>query len=189
MWYCWISFKNSLNADKYLKKMVSSMAHRGPDADGFFNDNNIGIGHRRLSIIDLNERSNQPLYSNDGRYLIVFNGEIYNYKKLKSKIIDKYDFKTDSDTEVLLASYIVYGKNFINELNGCFAFAIYDKIDKKLFISRDRLGIKPFYFYYDENIFVFSSEIRSILSTGLIKKEINHLGLKTIFMFSIYFIS
>ena len=87
MWYCWISFKNSLNADKYLKKMVSSMAHRGPDADGFFNDNNIGIGHRRLSIIDLNERSNQPLYSNDGRYLIVFNGEIYNYKKLKSKII------------------------------------------------------------------------------------------------------
>ena len=175
--------KNSLDANKYLKKMVSSMAHRGPDADGFFNDNNIGIGHRRLSIIDLNERSNQPLYSDDGRYLIVFNGEIYNYKKLKSKIINKYDFKTDSDTEVLLASYIIYGKNFINELNGCFAFAIYDKIDKELFISRDRLGIKPFYFYYDENIFLFSSEIRSILSTGLIKKEINHLGLKQFLCF------
>ncbi len=169
--------KKKINVTNHLETMVSSMIHRGPDAGGLHIEQYFGIGHRRLSIIDLNDRSNQPFFSNDKRYLIVFNGEIYNYLNLKAEIGNKYRFRTNSDTEVLLASFLTYGKSFINKINGCFSFAIYDKRRNELFFARDRLGIKPFYFYLDKHFFLFASELRAILSSGLVKKDINFLGL------------
>ena len=170
--------KKQTNVNSYLKSMVASMAHRGPDADGFQIEESLGFGHRRLSIIDLNDRSNQPFFSNDKRYFIVFNGEIYNYLDLKEEIGGKYKFNTNSDTEVLLAAYIVYGKSFINKINGCFSFAIYDSQQiYNIFCSRSSLGIKPFYFYFDKDFFLFASELRAILASGLVKKEINVMGL------------
>jgi asparagine synthase (glutamine-hydrolysing) len=175
--------KKTINVTNYLETMVSAMTHRGPDADGFHIEKNFGFGHRRLSIIDLNDRSNQPFFSNDKRYFVVFNGEIYNYLDLKVEIGNKYKFKTNSDTEVLLASYLVYGKSFINKINGCFSFVIYDKQQNELVFARDRLGIKPFYFYFDKNFFLIASELRAVLSSGLVKKDINHLGLNQFLSF------
>ena len=155
-----------------IKSMTKAMSHRGPDADGHFVEPNIALGHRRLSIIDLNPESNQPFLDNSQRYSMVFNGEIYNYKSIKSEISD-YNFKTNSDTEVVLAAYIKWGSSFLKKLNGMFALAIWDKEKSELFVARDRVGIKPFYFFQKENFFIFSSEIRSILSTGIVPKKLN----------------
>ena len=175
--------KNPLNLNNTIKNMVKSVSHRGPDAFGYHIKDDYALGHARLSIIDLNERSNQPLYDESGRYFIIFNGEIYNFLDIKSKIGNKYKFLTSSDTEVLLAAYIIFGKNMLEILNGCFSFAIYDKEKKILFFARDRLGIKPLYYYYDEHFFIISSEIRQILFSGLIKKELDYNGINHIIQY------
>lgn len=160
----------SIDRSSIITKMNDSIAHRGPDNSDFYSDDSISLGHTRLSIVDLSKKGNQPMYSNDKRYIIVFNGEIYNFNELRSKL--KYNFRTSTDTEVVLASYLKWGKECLNHFNGMFAFAIWDKIDKELFIARDRLGIKPLYYYFGESIFIFSSEIRSILKSNLIKKKV-----------------
>jgi asparagine synthase (glutamine-hydrolysing) len=151
--------------------MTAAIRHRGPDAEGVFAGDGIMLGHCRLSIIDLSKGANQPFSDNSDRYTIVFNGEIYNYKEVKDTI--DYPWKTSSDTEVILAAYIRWGKDCLQYLNGMFAFAIWDQQDKILFMARDRMGIKPFYYYHDQGLFIFSSEIRSILQTGLVNKKIN----------------
>ena len=157
--------------------MTDAMSHRGPDADGFFVANNrIALGHRRLSIIDLSVGANQPLFDSQNRYVIIFNGEIYNFKEVKALIPD-YPYSTASDTEVILAAYIKWGERCLEYLNGMFAFAIWDKQTERLFIARDRLGIKPLYFFKDENYLIFASELRAILASGLVKKEISEQGL------------
>ena len=153
-----------------VKAMTESMIHRGPDSISYHTMSDFCLGHVRLSIIDLNERSNQPFYNNDKRFIIVFNGEIYNYKQIKKEIGTRYNFITESDTEVLLASYIIFGKSFLNKLNGCFAFAIFDNKKQTVFFARDRLGIKPLYYFKDDNYLIFSSELRAILKSGLVKK-------------------
>ena len=130
--------KNIPDTSKYIRKMVFSMQHRGPDAQGFHIDKFFSIGHSRLSIIDLNQRSNQPLYDITNRYLIVFNGEIYNFKKLKSEIGNRYNFTTNSDTEVLLAAYIVYGIEMLDKLNGCFHFQF--MIKERNYFSLQEIG-------------------------------------------------
>ncbi len=130
-----------------LQKMLGSIRHRGPDASAIYRDDNCLLGHNRLSIIDLSPEANQPFSDASGRFQLIFNGEIYNYKELKAEIGDRYDFKTSSDTEVLLASYIIFGKDCLEKLNGMFAFAIWDKHKKELFAARDRFGVKPFYYY------------------------------------------
>ena len=155
-----------------IKGMTEAIAHRGPDADGHLVEPNIALGHRRLSIIDLNPASNQPFFDNSKRYSMVFNGEIYNYKSIKSEIND-YEFKTSSDTEVVLAAYIKWGSSFLKKLNGMFALAIWDEENSELFVARDRVGIKPFYYYQKDGLFLFSSEIRSLLSSGIVPKKIN----------------
>jgi asparagine synthase (glutamine-hydrolysing) len=160
------------DAQPVVQKMNKSLAHRGPDADGVFKDNNIVLGHRRLSIIDVAEHSNQPFFSYHSKYVIVFNGEIYNYKEIK-KLLVEYPFKTGSDTEVILAAYEKWGKDCVNHFNGMFAFAIWELEKQELFIARDRLGIKPLYYHKSENSFVFSSEIRAMLSTDLVPRKIN----------------
>jgi len=167
-----IGLGNKDQAGNLIKQMTQKMAHRGPDADGHFVDEGIALGHRRLSIIDLNPESNQPFLDNSGNYAMVFNGEIYNYLEVKKELSD-YDFKTKSDTEVVLAAYIKWGAQFLNKLNGMFALAIWDKREKTLFTARDRVGIKPFYYYQKDGLFLFSSEIRSILASDQIPKKIN----------------
>lgn len=154
-----------------ISKMTDALAHRGPDASMVYTDEDIALGHRRLSIIDLNANADQPFWDGSGRYGIVFNGEIYNYAELKKKV--EYNWKTTSDTEVILAAYIKWGSECLKELNGMFAFAIWDKQTKELFIARDRLGVKPFYYSIVNEVFIFSSEIRSILKTNLVKKTID----------------
>lgn len=160
----------SIDRSNIIEKMNDSISHRGPDNSDSYSDDYISLGHTRLSIVDLSKKGNQPMYSNDKRYIIVFNGEIYNFKELRSKL--KYNFRTSTDTEVVLASYLKWGKECLNHFNGMFAFAIWDKIEKELFITRDRLGIKPLYYYFGESIFIFSSEIRSILKSNLVKKKV-----------------
>ena len=156
-----------------LKKMTNALAHRGPDGDGHWlsEDGKVGLGHRRLSIIDLSERGKQPMQYAQGRYTITFNGEIYNYLEVKEKLLKKgYQFHSDSDTEVLMAAYAESGEHCLEDFDGMFAFAIYDSIEKKLFCARDRFGEKPFYYYYVPNqIFAFASEMKALWAIGVPK--------------------
>lgn len=148
-----------------LAKMLYKQKHRGPDAQGVWFEDGICLGHNRLSILDLSEAANQPMTSICGRYVLIFNGEIYNYIELKESL--NYTFRTKSDSEVLLALYIKYKENMIAYLNGMFAFAIWDRQDKKLFSARDRFGVKPFYYSVVDGQFLFASEIKTLLSAGV----------------------
>jgi asparagine synthase (glutamine-hydrolysing) len=146
-----------------LEKMNKSMKYRGPDDEGIFIENQVGLSHVRLSIIDLSQAGHQPMFSLDNRYVLVFNGEIYNYLELREELANKYDFKSHSDSEVLLNSYIEYGESCVEKFNGMFAFVIYDREKQTVFGARDRFGIKPLYYFLDEEKFVFASEIKPIL--------------------------
>lgn len=152
-------------------KMLWCQDHRGPDATQVFQDKDLAVlGHNRLAIIDLSIEANQPFTDESGRYVIVFNGEIYNYIELKSELTSAYNFKTESDTEVLLAAYITYGKECLHKLNGMFAFAIWDLQKHHLFAARDRFGVKPFFYTHPKGTFLFSSEIKAIHNSGIQKK-------------------
>ena len=153
-----------------IKKMNQTMVHRGPDAEGVFEDNFVLLGHRRLSIIDVSSESNQPFHDNSNRYVIVFNGEIYNFNTLKSQL-NCYEFKTKSDTEVVLAAYIKWGKKCVHQLDGMFAFSIWDKKERSMFIARDRMGIKPLYYVLDNEKIIFSSSVKSILNSDLVDRK------------------
>ena len=145
--------------------MMRTIKHRGPDDDGVFVKENIGLGFVRLSIIDLTLAGHQPMFSTDKRYVILLNGEIYNYIELREELQRKdYIFRSGSDTEVLLNSFIEWGESFLHKLNGMFAFVILDTLANELFAARDRFGIKPFYYYHDQNQFIFASDIPPILT-------------------------
>lgn len=155
---------NKYRADRELiKKMTDKLIHRGPDAEGQWVDEQVALGHRRLAIIDLDPKSNQPMISYDGRYILTFNGEIYNYIELKRELSEKGAvFKTNSDTEVIIEAYREYGAECMNRFNGMWAFALYDTKEHKIIISRDRFGIKPIYTVDNDNVFAFASEIKAI---------------------------
>ncbi len=162
---------NDLSLEK-LKLMTDAIAHRGPDGEGQWIDDSgrVGLAHRRLSIIDLNSTADQPMHFLD-RYSIVFNGEIYNYLELKEELVKRgYSFRTKSDTEVLLALYDYKKDNCLNDLDGMFAFAIWDKQTKTLFCARDRFGEKPFFYYQDKDSFYFGSEMKALWAVGVPKK-------------------
>lgn len=147
---------------------TESLEHRGPDFQKVFVGDFVALGHRRLSIIDLNPNANQPMSAHDGRYQLVFNGEIYNYKSLRQDLISKgVEFGTESDTEVLLQLLIHEGKDALNQLYGFFAFAFYDQQKEEMLVARDRYGIKPFYYFEDEDRFIFASELKAILKFGI----------------------
>jgi asparagine synthase (glutamine-hydrolysing) len=167
---------NSKPQPDVVRKMNLALAHRGPNNDGLFSDDYIALGHRRLSIIDLSDSANQPYYSEDKRYVIVYNGELYNYLELKKELSD-FKFRTNSDTEVILNAYIKYGTECLNFFNGMYAFAIWDSLKKEFFAARDRMGVKPFYYSFSNHSFVFSSEIRPIIKSGLVtgKLDLNSL--------------
>ncbi|MDH5367803.1 MAG: asparagine synthase (glutamine-hydrolyzing) [Cyclobacteriaceae bacterium] len=154
-----------------IAKATETLSSRGPDVQDIYNNDRVGLGHRRLSIIDVSAEANQPMWDKSGRYCIIFNGEIYNYKSIReSLIMDGVSFSTESDTEVLLKLFIAKGKDCLNELNGFFAFSIYDKQSHSLFVARDRFGIKPLLYYHDEDKLLFASEMKSLLAYGLEKK-------------------
>jgi asparagine synthase (glutamine-hydrolysing) len=138
-----------------VAKMTATLRHRGPDAEGYWGSEKIALGHRRLSIIDLSDRSNQPLLDNSQRYVIVFNGEIYNYRELQSQL-KEYSFRTQSDTEVVLAAFMQWGGKCLEYLKGMFAFAIWDQQRQSLFLARDRMGVKPLYYYQKGITFLFA---------------------------------
>ena len=163
---------------KLLKDMVSILEHRGPDRKGFYSDKLVSLGHARLSIIDLSEKGKQPIYNEDKSICIVFNGEIYNFKEIRGDLENKgHRFYSNTDTEAIIHSYEQYGIDCVNNFNGCFAFAIWDSNKKRLFLARDRLGIKPLYYYFKDDKFIFSSELKSILLYKEFKKEINYQAL------------
>lgn len=147
-----------------LRKMMNLLKHRGPDDEGIYVNNNIGLGFMRLSIIDLSSAGHQPMWDETHRYVIVYNGEVYNYIELREELQKRgYKFQSSTDTEVVLYSYIEYGEMALHKFNGMFAFVIYDTIEKKLFGARDRFGVKPFYYFQDNESFVFASEIPPLL--------------------------
>jgi len=167
-----VSFSQNINLPDTIRRMTDAMAHRGPDADGFYTNDKIALGHRRLSIIDLSTAANQPIADHTGRYQIIFNGEIYNFRDVK-KMLPDYPFTTDSDTEVLLAAYSKWGPNCLPYLKGMFAFVIWDEVEQTIFIARDRMGVKPVYYYVNDQFFLFASEIRGIMASGLVNKKVN----------------
>ena len=163
-----------LSEKKLLQKMAGTMKHRGPDDEGYHLDRNIGLAHRRLSIIDLSSAGHQPMANEEKNVWIVHNGEIYNYLELKKDLVKMgHRFKSNTDTEVILHAYEEWGKNCLERFNGMWAFAIWDKRKKKFFCARDRFGIKPFYYYFNGRIFVFASEIKALLIHPNVPKEIN----------------
>lgn len=172
---------NNSNHLSAIKKMNDAIAHRGPNSEGIWNDEHCYLGHRRLSIIDLSEAGHQPFFSQDKRYVMVYNGELYNYKEIKLELQRAehgsknlpYIFRTITDTEVILAAYLRWGIDCVKRFNGMFAFAIWDTIEQKLVIARDRMGIKPLYYQFKNNTLLFASEIRALIHSGLIDKKIN----------------
>ena len=170
--------------EQVVRKMSEKIAHRGPDGDGVFVDDYVALGHRRLSIIDL-EYGIQPMYSADGRYVIVFNGEIYNYKDIQKKLKKDHGvtFRTNSDTEALLQTYQIYGEKTASLLRGMFAFVIYDRQEHKIYGARDAFGIKPFYYAKMKDTLLFGSEIKSFLPHPAFRKEVNREALKMYLIF------
>ena len=162
-------FSNKPVDKAVIRRMTDGMAHRGPDADGFYDGFELGLGHRRLSIIDLSTAANQPFADNSGRYTMVFNGEMYNYQEVRAKL-PEYAFRTTGDTEVLIAAYAKWGADCLQHFRGMFAFAIWDHHEKEMFVARDRLGVKPFYYYLDGDKFLFASETRAILASGAVPR-------------------
>lgn len=156
---------------KYLDKIgdaVAALRHRGPDGEGIFRDGNVVLGHTRLAIIDTSDAASQPFTSSDGKFTIVFNGEIFNYRELRAELEkDGVKFRTNSDTEVLLELYRREGTSCFEMLNGFFAFAVYEKDSGAVRLVRDRYGEKPLYWYYDEHVSIFASELKAILAFGV----------------------
>ena len=169
--------KSLFNEDD-LHLMTDKLAHRGPNAEGYYFDGVCGLGHRRLSVIDLSVSANQPMYAANDRFIIVYNGEVYNFQEIGAKISQgqankDFKFKTASDTEIILEAFVYYGTEFIHQLNGMFAIAIYDKLERELYLFRDRIGIKPLVYFWDGNNIAFASEIKSLTTTNKIPQVLN----------------
>ena len=168
-----------------IRAMTQSIHHRGPDAQAVLEEGAVALGHARLSIIDLSTHANQPMTSRSVRYVIVYNGEVYNFRELKAELEKAgCTFSTQSDTEVILEGFERWGLDFLEKLNGMFAFAIYDKKEKTIHLVRDRYGIKPLYYYLNGRDLVFGSEIKALLASDLIEKKLNYQGLHEYLHFS-----
>lgn len=166
------SFTGDGDYSTQVKAMNDCLAHRGPDNEGIYAQSGVTLGHRRLSIIDLSAAGNQPMRSPFANHVVVFNGEIYNYREVR-KMLPEFEFRSDSDTEVLLAAWKKWGIGCMDHLNGMFAFAMYDEDKQDLWVVRDRMGIKPVYYASDSKQILFSSEVRALLASGLVSRKVN----------------
>ena len=165
-----------------LSKMLKKLERRGPDHEGSFSDGPVALGHRRLSIIDLTERSNQPMVDSDAGLVLVFNGAIYNYPQLRSQLKTRgYHFFSEGDSEVIIKAYKEWGEACVEHLQGMFAFAVWDMREKSLFLARDRFGIKPLYWNSNDNQFRFASNLQALLAAGDVDKSIDPAGLHFLF--------
>lgn len=172
------------NDQVLIREMARRLEHRGPDDEGYYTDKRVSLGHKRLKIIDLTVKGRQPMCNEDQSLWIVFNGEIYNYQELRKQLeIKGHRFSSSTDTEVIVHMYEEYGENCVNYFNGMFAFAIWDSNKKNFFLARDRLGIKPLYYTFSGEKFLFASEIKSILACGNVKKELNKEAFNTYLTF------
>ncbi|WP_309043341.1 asparagine synthase (glutamine-hydrolyzing) [Marinobacter sediminicola] len=168
----------------WLDTMGQAILHRGPDAGSTWLDDAVGLVHRRLSILDLSDAGTQPMVSTSGRYVIAYNGEIYNFQELRDDLVSQgHSFRTRTDTEVLLALYEIHGPDCLQLLNGMFALAIWDRSARKLFLARDRLGKKPLYFYEANGQFVFASELKALTPAPFVKTELRHDAIKDFFAY------
>jgi len=170
---CGIAGYTGVSASDDIKKMIDKINYRGPDAQITFQNDQISLAHARLSILDLRTEGNQPMYSKDGRFIIVFNGEIYNFKALQHKHIPEVFLRTETDTEVVLELYIKLGPAMLNEIRGMFAIAIFDQQKSELFLARDRMGKKPLYYFQNKDHFIFASELKSILAHSKVPHKLN----------------
>jgi asparagine synthase (glutamine-hydrolysing) len=169
--------------EEALRRMTDKLVHRGPDSSGYFVDQNIGLGFRRLSIIDL-ESGDQPIFNEDHSVVLMCNGEIYNYRELRRTLLDKgHTFRTSCDVEVLLHLYEEEGTGFLNRLNGQFAFVIFDRKKNLLFLARDHFGINPLYYTVADGVFLFASEVKALLEHPLVPREVDLTGLDQVFSF------
>jgi len=176
---------NATNYKDYIFKMTSKLINRGPDQEGFYIDKNVLLGHRRLIVIDP-EGGNQPMikHYNGKDYIIVYNGELYNFQDLRNELIKSgHEFVSQSDTEVLLTSYIEWKENCLQKLNGIYAFAIFCPQDNTVFLARDHLGIKPLFYYWNEDIFAFCSEIKGLLTLPFVSKKVDKTGIFNLIAF------
>src|SRR3989304_108038 len=156
-----------------LKRMCGVMVHRGPDDEGHYFDKDVMLGMRRLKVIDL-DTGNQPIFNEDRSIAVVYNGEIYNYQENREYLEGKgHKFYTQSDTETIVHLYEEFGDDFVNKLRGMFAFALWDSKSERLILARDRIGIKPLYYYFKDGVLIFASELKALLQYPSIKREIN----------------
>ncbi|MCF7977418.1 MAG: asparagine synthase (glutamine-hydrolyzing) [Chromatiaceae bacterium] len=177
-------FHRPLGDHDTLTRMGEAIRHRGPDAQGSYLQGSVGLHHRRLSIIDLSAAGNQPMHSHCGRYVLVFNGEIYNFLELREALAkDGYPFRTQTDTEVILALYAQKGKDCLADLNGMFAFALWDCEEERLFLARDRIGKKPLYYSLIDGDIAFASELKALLAANLVNRTIRLDALRDYFAF------
>jgi asparagine synthase (glutamine-hydrolysing) len=180
------SFENSVVQNR-IKNMMDSIAHRGPDDEGFICDKNIGFGHKRLSIIDLSNKGNQPMISKSKRFIMVYNGEVYNYKEIAIDILNEsnenIDFNSSTDSEVILEAFDLWGVEFVHKLNGMFAIAIFDNKEKVLYLFRDRLGIKPLYYQFDSKEILFGSELKALKIVSKKSYSIDHVAISQFLQF------
>lgn len=180
----WVHFRKDLRTEtKTLESMTKTLAKRGPDEDNVWSEAHVAFGHKRLTVVDA-EGGKQPMTKNqqDGRYTLSYNGELYNTEDLRKQLLLKgYSFKGHSDTEVLLTSYIEWKEKCIDLFNGIFAFAIWDEKEQKLFVARDRMGVKPLFYTEKDGGFIFGSELKAILAHPDVKTEIDREGLSEVF--------
>lgn len=174
---CGICGIYGIKDEALVKRMVSSLRHRGPDDSGIYTDDNISLGHARLSVIDLTERGRQPMSNEDGNIWLSVNGEIYNFMKLRAELEKKgHRFYSKADSEVIVHAYEEHGLDFVNKLRGMFALALYDKRQNRLILARDPIGKKPLYYHFDGKLLIFASEIKAILEAG-VNREIDEVAL------------
>jgi len=179
-----VNYSGGSHSPEILKRMTDSIAHRGPDGEGVFIDGPVALGHRRLAILDLSPAGAQPMQTGDGRYILTYNGEIYNFRELRTELeAAGHAFRSTSDSEVLLKAYVQWGESCVERFNGMFAFAIWDKRKQSLFLARDRYGIKPLYYAFFGNTFLFGSEQKAILAHPVARRDLDYEALLEYFTF------
>lgn len=183
-----LNFSSESVSESLLNAMTDSLAHRGPDGRGTWLNNNVGLGHRRLSIIDLSSAGHQPMKTADERYILSYNGEIYNFKEIRSELLSLgYRFFSDTDTEVVLNAYVEWGEKCLEKFNGMFSLAIWDNLKEEFFLARDRYGIKPLYYYFGNELFIFGSEQKAIALHPKVKLKVDCEALLEYFTFQNFF--